>query len=340
MWICFDFFGTSSRDYTYIDDIVSGVIAALDNKKHIKCEVYNLGNSSPVSLNEFIELCEKVVGKKTKYEQIGNQLGDVPHTYADISKAKRDLGYNPMMSLEDGLKKYKIMLFYIYMKFHLGELTKTKIKYLKMLEKIKKENKNIKIIDVGGGKEKHYSNKFNFIDAYIDFRKVSSSNKNLKHYNGNVNDLELWETVFKDVEKNGKYDYCICTHLLEDIAFPQFVCKCINKIAKSGLITFPSKYKELSYFESNKYKGYSHHRWIMTIKNNSILGFPKQGFIESLEFTNISKKCNKDNEELCIFWEDKINFDIINNDWLGPSPQGIINIYLNELPNTDEDKLL
>jgi UDP-glucuronate 4-epimerase len=96
--------GTSSRDYTYVSDIVSGVVLALDNKKKLKCEAYNLGNSSPVSLNEFIELCEKVVGKKANYEQIGNQLGDVPHTYADITKAKRDLYYEPKVKLEDGLR--------------------------------------------------------------------------------------------------------------------------------------------------------------------------------------------------------------------------------------------
>ena len=95
--------GTSSRDYTYVSDIVSGVVASIDNKKELKCEVYNLGNSSPVSLNEFIELCEKVVGKKGNYEEIGNQLGDVPHTYADISKAKRDLDYKPEVKLEEGL---------------------------------------------------------------------------------------------------------------------------------------------------------------------------------------------------------------------------------------------
>jgi len=95
--------GTSSRDYTYVSDIVSGVVLALDNKKKLKCEVYNLGNSSPVSLNEFIELCEKVVGKKANYEQIGNQLGDVPHTFADISKAKRDLDYEPKVKLKNGL---------------------------------------------------------------------------------------------------------------------------------------------------------------------------------------------------------------------------------------------
>lgn len=97
--------GTTSRDYTYIDDIVSGVVAALDNKKEMQCEVYNLGNSSPVSLNKFIELCEKVTEKKALYEQLGDQLGDVPHTYADITKAKRDLDYEPKTSLEEGLRK-------------------------------------------------------------------------------------------------------------------------------------------------------------------------------------------------------------------------------------------
>ena len=97
--------GSSSRDYTYIDDIVSGVLASLDNKAGVKCEVYNLGNSSPVSLNEFISLCEKAVGKKAYYDEIENQLGDVPHTYANIEKAKRDLGYNPKVKLEEGLKK-------------------------------------------------------------------------------------------------------------------------------------------------------------------------------------------------------------------------------------------
>ena len=102
--------GTSSRDYTYVDDIVSGVVASLDNEKEVKCEVYNLGNSSPVSLNEFIALCEKVVGKQANYEQIGNQLGDVPHTYADISKAKRDLGYDPKVGLDEGLSLMYINL--------------------------------------------------------------------------------------------------------------------------------------------------------------------------------------------------------------------------------------
>ena len=59
--------GSTSRDYTYIDDIVEGIMGALYNKKDILCGVYNLGNSDPVSLNEFIESCEKVTKKKARF---------------------------------------------------------------------------------------------------------------------------------------------------------------------------------------------------------------------------------------------------------------------------------
>tara|TARA_B100001063_G_scaffold232592_1_gene247874 strand:+ start:1655 stop:2722 length:1068 start_codon:yes stop_codon:yes gene_type:complete len=103
--------GSSSRDYTYIDDIVSGIISAMENKKNIQNEVYNLGNSSPVTLNEFIKLCEEVTNQEAIYEEIPMQLGDVPHTYADISKAKNDLDYEPKTLLKDGLNSmFKSML--------------------------------------------------------------------------------------------------------------------------------------------------------------------------------------------------------------------------------------
>jgi UDP-glucuronate 4-epimerase len=98
--------GTSTRDYTYIDDIVNGIINALDNNNDIKCEIYNLGNSNPVSLNKFIKICEKITGKIANFEQYEEQIGDVPHTYADISKAKKDLDYEPKTKLEDGLVKF------------------------------------------------------------------------------------------------------------------------------------------------------------------------------------------------------------------------------------------
>lgn len=98
--------GETSRDYTYITDIVDGIYNSLINKNNIKSKVYNLGNSKPVSLNNFIKLCEKIIGKEAVYETLSDQLGDVPYTYADISLAKKDLDYNPKVQLEEGLTKF------------------------------------------------------------------------------------------------------------------------------------------------------------------------------------------------------------------------------------------
>ena len=96
--------GESSRDYTYIDDIVDGIISCLFSDK-IEHFVYNLGNSNPITLNDFIETCEKVSNKKAIIHEKEMPLGDVPHTYANISRAKVDFNYNPKTSLHEGLKK-------------------------------------------------------------------------------------------------------------------------------------------------------------------------------------------------------------------------------------------
>jgi UDP-glucuronate 4-epimerase len=97
--------GSSSRDYTYIDDIVNGIYNSLIMQQNNNSEIYNLGNSYPITLNNFIEICEKITGKKAQYNLLEEQLGDVPHTYADIDKSKKNIKYNPTTSLYDGLNK-------------------------------------------------------------------------------------------------------------------------------------------------------------------------------------------------------------------------------------------
>lgn len=97
--------GNTSRDYTYIDDIVNGIISAVSyvcNNTKIY-EIINLGNNSPISLMEMIHTIEKFTGKQAKLKKLPMQLGDVDKTYADISKAKRLLGYNPQTSFEKGI---------------------------------------------------------------------------------------------------------------------------------------------------------------------------------------------------------------------------------------------
>lgn len=100
--------GTTSRDYTYIDDIVDGIIKScnyvLENKNVY--EILNLGNSSPVSLKEMIETIGKALNIKPNIEQLPMQPGDVERTFADVSKAKRLIGYEPKISFEDGIKEF------------------------------------------------------------------------------------------------------------------------------------------------------------------------------------------------------------------------------------------
>ncbi|MBU0577422.1 GDP-mannose 4,6-dehydratase [Patescibacteria group bacterium] len=96
--------GNTKRDYTYIDDIVAGIIAALE--KNLPFEIINLGNNQVTSLNEFIALIEKLVGKKAIINQLPMQPGDVDITYADISKAQKLLGYTPKTSAEEGMEKF------------------------------------------------------------------------------------------------------------------------------------------------------------------------------------------------------------------------------------------
>ncbi|MDQ1244798.1 MAG: UDP-glucuronate 4-epimerase [Campylobacterota bacterium] len=96
--------GNMSRDFTYIDDIVDGVIKVIDNPSN--CNVYNIGNNAPVSLMEFIETLEDALGKKAEKNFMPMQDGDVVSTYADVSGLMNDFGYKPDTKLSDGIGEF------------------------------------------------------------------------------------------------------------------------------------------------------------------------------------------------------------------------------------------
>ncbi len=101
--------GKLSRDFTYIDDIIDGVIKAIklsSNKKFNRHEIFNLGNNTPVALNKMINLLEDIIGKKAKKKLVSMQLGDVKKTFADIEKSERKLSYQPKIDLREGLLKF------------------------------------------------------------------------------------------------------------------------------------------------------------------------------------------------------------------------------------------
>ena len=96
--------GNMMRDFTYIDDIIDGTVASI--KKCAGYNIYNLGESRPVTVNTLIGEIEKALGKKAVIERLPLQPGDVERTYADVTKARRDLGYNPNTEISDGLRRF------------------------------------------------------------------------------------------------------------------------------------------------------------------------------------------------------------------------------------------
>ncbi|MCA1566487.1 MAG: SDR family NAD(P)-dependent oxidoreductase [Acidobacteria bacterium] len=97
--------GTTRRDYTYVEDIIAGVRAAIDYTAS-DYEAINLGESRTVELRELIALLERELGRKAVIDRQPMQPGDVPQTFADISKARRLLGYDPQTQIEEGVRRF------------------------------------------------------------------------------------------------------------------------------------------------------------------------------------------------------------------------------------------
>lgn len=108
--------GNMVRDFTYIDDIVNGIIRVIENpfktktkginqvtNKHVPYKIYNIGNSSPINLFDFINLIEKALGKKAKKNMMEMQPGDVPNTHSDVTDLIKDFNYKPNTSIKNGL---------------------------------------------------------------------------------------------------------------------------------------------------------------------------------------------------------------------------------------------
>jgi UDP-glucuronate 4-epimerase len=98
--------GSTARDYTYVEDIIRGVLAAAKYTDVSPFEIFNLGGSATTTLDELIAMIAKAVGREAIINQLPDQPGDVPRTYADVDKARRLLGYEPQTPIAEGIRKY------------------------------------------------------------------------------------------------------------------------------------------------------------------------------------------------------------------------------------------
>jgi UDP-glucuronate 4-epimerase len=115
-------FGKMQRDFTYIDDVVEGVVRVANrtplpnanwsgetpdpSSSSAPYKVYNIGNNSPVELSYFIQVLENCIGKKARQNLMPMQSGDVPATYADVDELMHDVGFKPGTSIEDGIRRF------------------------------------------------------------------------------------------------------------------------------------------------------------------------------------------------------------------------------------------
>ena len=98
--------GSTARDYTFISDIVDGIVGALNYRTGPVCDIFNLGGSQTVTLNDLISTIEEAVGKKAVIHQLPEQPGDVPLTSADVSKAREHLNFRPKTTIAEGVPAY------------------------------------------------------------------------------------------------------------------------------------------------------------------------------------------------------------------------------------------
>jgi hypothetical protein len=188
---------------------------------------------------------------------------------------------------------------------------------------LKAQNPKFTLLDIGAS-----HNPFNqeFLTHTFDLR--PSALNNVHGFLGNLNDAEDWKQLFDYTEEHGKFSFCNCTHTLEDIADPMVALKYMPMIADEGFIAVPSKYYELNRRES--FRGAIHHRWIWNNNNNKLVGYPKINLIEYINYGDFETVINRDwKTELRMFWKDDIDYSLINNDYLGPTREAVIDMYVN-----------
>jgi hypothetical protein len=187
---------------------------------------------------------------------------------------------------------------------------------LNLIKTEKEKNSNYRVIDIGGVVNGWTRPVADFI---VDINSVNSNNS----LNIDICIESQWNLLLDVVKKQGKFDYCICTHTLEDLYNPFSALKFIPQIANKGIISMPDARTELSRIENSSWLGYIHHRWIFDHTNEKMLIIPKLNFLESI----VTKSFQKNPTEIRYEWETEIPFDIFMNNYLGPNVKTVINEY-------------
>ena len=203
------------------------------------------------------------------------------------------------------------------MRIEYGDMESSRKEILQFCHARKIENPNYEIVDVGGFADSWSSE---VTDLVIDFRGDDTHNS-LK---ADICSYRDWEKIFSYVHKNGKFDYAICTHTLEDLAYPFLSLECLPKIAKAGIITMPTINTELSNIESEDWIGYIHHRWFFTEQEGEMFVIPKLPIFQVIGGIIPFSESDKTVNEIRYHWEDNIPFRVFMDGYHGPTPNEVL----------------
>jgi hypothetical protein len=189
-----------------------------------------------------------------------------------------------------------------------------------------KMNAPYRVIDVGGGVHSWCKDE---IDALVDMNIEQNLQDNIKLFRGDINQNTVWDEVLAHVEEHGKFDLCICTHTIEDIRDPVFVCKQMEKISKAGYIAVPSKHIEMARFEFGPlcHRGYIHHRWIYDVQDSKLVGYPKLPVLEHMKDLDVIASTDSQKRDLSFYWKNDIGLSICNDDYMGPDAQSVVRYF-------------
>ncbi|MEO8115374.1 MAG: FkbM family methyltransferase [Phenylobacterium sp.] len=147
------------------------------------------------------------------------------------------------------------------------------------------------------------------------------------HFTGNFNDSRSWDPVLRHVAKHGRFSYCICSHTLEDLAYPAMTLEMLPRIANAGYVAVPSRYLE-SLRPEGPYRGFIHHRWVLDNMGQDLVLAPKISMLEHMSLAGEAGwPAKPERFEFQMRWRGAIAFEPMNGDYLGPNRQHVIEMY-------------
>ncbi len=234
------------------------------------------------------------------------------------------------------------------------------------LERRREEDPSFAVLDVGGGANAWADP---VVTAYVDIVPFATERE---LFLGDVCQPGVWDEVAAAVERRGRrFDFSICTHVLEDVRDPLFVARQLVRVSAAGFVSVPTKHSELSHVESGAYLGYCHHRWIYTVRPRAGGSEPRLAALAKLpvvEYFNsrrrpwrkllhlvgrwplaaraerrlgvfpagpgvdwVDRSRAGHGWELAFRWRDDFAFDLINGDFAGTSCLELADLYRHEL---------